>query len=103
MDKGFSKDLNEMMEFPEKGIFSKVLAKSASYHYTLMCLAQGTDIDTHMSTKAGVVQVLKGTGSFTLFDREIRMNPGVFIFMPKNAPHALQADEDLAILLALTS
>nr|VFK31054.1 MAG: nitric oxide dioxygenase [Candidatus Kentron sp. MB]VFK35420.1 MAG: nitric oxide dioxygenase [Candidatus Kentron sp. MB]VFK77281.1 MAG: nitric oxide dioxygenase [Candidatus Kentron sp. MB] len=103
MDQGFSKDLNEMMEFPEKGIFSKVLAKSDSYSYTLMCLAKGTDIDTHTSTKAGVVQVLKGEGLFTLFGKEIDMRPGVFIFMPKNAPHALKADEDLAILLALAN
>jgi len=102
MDQGFSKNLNEMMTFPENGIFSKVLAKSDSYHYTLMCLSKGTDIDTHTSTKTGVVQVLKGTGSFTLFDREIPMKPGIFIFMPKNAPHALKANEDLAILLALS-
>nr|VFK37006.1 MAG: Cupin domain-containing protein [Candidatus Kentron sp. SD]VFK42087.1 MAG: Cupin domain-containing protein [Candidatus Kentron sp. SD] len=100
MDQGFFRDLHEMMEFPEKGIFSKVLAKSDSYGYTLMCLAKGTDIDTHASTKTGVVQVLKGTGLFTLFDREIPMKPGIFIFMPKNAPHALKADQDLAILLA---
>jgi nitric oxide dioxygenase len=100
---GFSKDLNKMMEFPKDGIFSKVLAKSEKYNYTLMCLAKGSDIDTHTSTKDGVVQVLKGKGTFTLFDKKIDMEPGVFIFMPKNAPHSLQADEDLAILLLLTS
>ena len=98
----FSKDLNELMQFPEKGIFSTVLAKSEDYNYTLMCLAGGTDIDEHTSTKTGVVQVLKGKGTFKLFDKDIEMKPGVFIFMPKNAPHSLKADEDLAILLLLT-
>ena len=103
MEKGFSKDLNGLMQFPKEGIFSTVLAKSDSYNYTLMCLAGGTDIDTHTSTKNGVVQVLRGKGVFTLFDKKIRMEPGVFIFMPKDAPHALKAEEDLAILLCLTS
>ena len=103
MEKGFSKDLNGLMQFPKEGIFSTVLAKSDSYNYTLMCLAGGTDIDTHTSTKNGVVQVLRGKGVFTLFDKKIRMEPGVFIFMPKDAPHALKADEDLAILLCLTT
>ena len=71
MEKGFSKNLNDLMEFPKEGIFSTVLAKSDSYNYTLMCLAAGADIDTHTSTKTGVVQVLKGKGTFRLFDRDI--------------------------------
>lgn len=102
-DKGFFKNLNEVMEFPKDGIFSKVLAKSDSYNYTLMCLSKGTDIDEHTSTKNGVVQVLKGKGTFKLFDKEIEMKPNIFIFMPKGAPHSLKAEEDLAILLLLTN
>ena len=102
-NKGFSRDLNESMQFPKEGVFSTVLAKSDIYNYTLMCLAAGTDIDEHTSTKVGVVQVLKGKGKFKLFDKEIEMKQGVFIFMPKNAPHSLKAKEDLAILLCLTS
>ena len=101
-EKGFSKNLNELMQFPKEGVFSTVLAKSDNYNYTLMCLAAGTDIDEHTSTKNGVVQVLKGKGSFNLFDKEIEMKQGVFIFMPKDAPHSLKAEEDLAILLLLT-
>ena len=103
MDKGFSKDLNEMMQFPKEGIFSTVLAKSENYNYTLMCLAAGTNIDEHTSTKNGVVQVLKGNGTFRLFDEDIEMKPGIFIFMPKDAPHSLKAKEDLAIMLCLTT
>ncbi|MBP2030699.1 nitric oxide dioxygenase [Methanohalophilus levihalophilus] len=103
MDKGFSRDLTELMQFPTEGIFSTVLAKSENYNYTLMCLAAGSDIDEHTSTKNGVVQVLKGKGKFRLFDQDIEMKEGVFIFMPKNAPHSLKADEDLSILLCLTT
>tara|TARA_Y100000310_G_scaffold344969_1_gene460857 strand:- start:1133 stop:1450 length:318 start_codon:yes stop_codon:yes gene_type:complete len=102
-NKGFSKNLNELMEFPKEGIFSKVLAKSDTYNYTLMCLAKGTDIDTHTSTKNGCVQVLQGKGTFRLFDKDIKMEPGVFIFMPKDAPHSLKAEENLAILLCLSN
>lgn len=103
IDTGFFKDLNNLMQFPKEGVYSTVLAKSDTYNYTLMCLGKGTDIDTHTSTRNGVVQVLKGKGIFTLFDKDIEMKEGVFIFMPKNAPHSLSADEDLAILLLLTN
>lgn len=100
-DQGFSFDLNEVIQFPEGGIYSKVLAKSRTYNYTLLCLAKGSDMDTHTSTKNGCVQVLRGKGTFVLFDKKIDMKPGVFIFMPKNAPHSLEAHEDLAFLLCL--
>lgn len=101
-NKGFFNDLNELMEFPKEGIFSKVISKSETSNYTLMCLSAGTDIDEHTSTKEGSVLVLKGKGVFTLFDKEIEMRPGVIIFVPKDAPHKLRAEEDLAILLTLT-
>ncbi|MFH1360198.1 MAG: cupin domain-containing protein [Candidatus Omnitrophota bacterium] len=100
-EKGFSLNINTMMEFPKEGIFSKVLAKSETYNFTLMCLAKGSEIDTHTSTKNGGIQVLKGQGTFTLSGEDIPMEPGVFIFMPADAPHSLKADEDLAILLCL--
>ncbi len=99
--KGFFRDLEKLMQFPAEGVFSTVIAKSETYNCTLMCLAKGTGIDTHTSTKEGIVYVIKGKGLFKLFEKKIEMTPGVFIVMPKNAPHSLKADEDLAILLML--
>lgn len=91
------------MEFPKEGIFSKVLVKTETSNYTLMCLAKGTDISEHTSTREAAVTVLKGKGIFVLGGKKIRMSPGVFIFMPAGAPHSLSADKDsnLAILLSL--
>lgn len=101
MVKSVISDLEKMMEFPKEGVFSKVLVKTVVSNHTLMCLAKGSDISEHTSTKEAAVTVLKGTGTFILRRKKIRMKPGVFIFMPKNAPHSLSADEDLAILLSL--
>ncbi|MDD4939928.1 MAG: cupin domain-containing protein [Candidatus Omnitrophica bacterium] len=95
------KDLEEMMEFPKEGIFSKVLVKTEISNYTLMCLAKGSDISEHTSTREAAVTVLKGKGTFVLNGKRIEMKPGVFIFMPKNAPHSLSAKKDLAMILSL--
>jgi quercetin dioxygenase-like cupin family protein len=102
MTKSVIKDLEKMMEFPKEGIFSKVLVKTDISNYTLMCLAKGSDISEHTSTREAAVTVLKGRGTFVLNGKKIKMEPGVFIFMPKNAPHSLSAKEDLAILLSLS-
>ena len=96
------KDLVGMMEFPKEGVFSKVLVKSEVSNHTLMCLAKGSDISEHTSTREAAVTVLKGKGTFVLNGENIKMEPGFFIFMPKDAPHSLSANEDLAILLSLS-
>lgn len=94
-------NLEKMMEFPQEGVLSKVLVKTNVSNHTLMCLAKGSDISEHTSTREAAVTVLKGKGTFVLGRKKIKMKPGVFIFMPKDAPHSLSADEDLAILLSL--
>lgn len=101
MAKTKTEDLEKMMEFPKEGVFSKVLIKTEVSNYTLMCLAKGSDISEHTSTREAAVTVLKGEGIFVLNGKRIKMKPGVFIFMPKNAPHSLSASKDLAILLSL--
>jgi quercetin dioxygenase-like cupin family protein len=103
MVKSIIADLEKMMEFPREGVFSKVLVKTPVSNHTLMCLAKGSDISEHTSTREAAVTVLKGTGTFVLGSKKIKMRPGVFIFMPANAPHALSAHQDLAILLSLVT
>lgn len=97
-----TKNLSRSMEFPREGVFSKVLVKTARSSHTLMCLSKGTDISEHTSTREAAVTVLKGKGIFFIEKTKIKMEPGVFIFMPKDTPHALSASEDLAILLSLS-
>lgn len=101
MVKSVIENLDKMMEFPKEGIFSKVLVKTEVSNHTLMCLAKGSDISEHTSSREASVTVLRGKGVFILNGKKIKMVPGVFIFMPKNAPHSLSADSDLAILLSL--
>lgn len=102
MIKSLVENLEQMMEFPKQGVFSKVLVKTDISNHTLMCLAKGSDISEHTSTREAAITVLKGKGTFVLNGKKIKMEPGVFIFMPKNAPHSLSASENLAILLSLS-
>jgi len=97
-----TKDLFKMAKFSKDGVLSNVLVKGNVSNHTLMCLAKGTDISQHTSTREGALTILKGKGTFVLNGKKIKMKPGVFIFMPKNAPHSLTADENLAFLLSLS-
>jgi quercetin dioxygenase-like cupin family protein len=94
--------LKDKIEYAETGILSKVLLKLPYCQYTLFCLAAGTDIAEHTSTRNAVIQMIEGQGTLTLAGQEINLEPGVFVWMPANAPHALKADVNLAFLLTLS-
>ncbi|MFB2979359.1 cupin domain-containing protein [Microseira sp. BLCC-F43] len=98
----FTTQLREQIEYPTGGVLSKVLLKDNNCQYTLFCLASGTEISEHTSTRNATVHVLQGRGILTLEGREITLVPGIFVFMPANAPHALKAEENLAFLLTLS-
>lgn len=90
-----------MIEYPNKGILSKQIIKSDKQDATLFCMAAGTEIDEHTSTKEGSVHVIEGKGVFNLRGKDIEMIPGEFIFMPENAVHSLKAEENTAFILNL--
>lgn len=94
--------LRDKIEYAETGVVSKVLLKVPHCQYTLFCLAAATDIAEHTSTRNAVVHVIEGQGALTLEGQDITLEPGVFVYMPANAPHALKADTNLAFLLTLS-
>lgn len=94
--------LRSRIEYPSAGILSKIILQLPKCQYTLFCLAEGTEISEHTSTKNATVNVLEGKGILTLEGKDIPLETGVFIFMPANAPHALKATQNLAFLLTLS-
>lgn len=94
--------LQDRIEYAETGVLSKVLLKLPYCQYTLFCLAAGTEITEHTSTRNAVVQVVEGQGILTLEGQDIALKAGVWVFMPANAPHALNAETNLAFLLTLS-
>ncbi len=94
-------NVKELIEYSRAGIVSKELVKTDKSNITLFCMARGTEMSEHTSTKEGFVFVLEGSGAFILEGKEIKMLPSAFIFMKRNAVHALKADEDTSFLLSL--
>jgi quercetin dioxygenase-like cupin family protein len=92
----------DQIEYPEAGILSKVLLKDNCCQYTLFCLAAGTEISEHTTTRNATVHVLAGQGELTFEGQVIILEPGTFVVIPAHAPHALNAAKNLAFLLILS-
>ncbi len=100
MDKNW-KNVNNLIDYSEGGILSKDLFKDQSKDLSLFCMAKGTKISDHTSTKSGFVYVLEGKGVFNLEGKDIKMLPGVLIHMEANAIHSLKAEENTSFILIL--
>lgn len=97
----FSLQLRDRIDYSEGGVLSKVILKDDKCQHTLFCLAADTSISEHTSTRNAAINVVEGRGILTLEGNDIQLEPGVFVFMVANAPHALKAEQNLAFLLTL--
>ena len=95
--------LQNYLEYPEAGVLNKLLFKDNTCQYSLFCLAAKTEISEHTATRNATIHAIEGTGILTLNGDTIPLQPGVFVFMPANAPHALEAKSNLAFILTLSS
>ncbi len=96
-----NKDICELIEYPKKGILSKKIIENKESETTLFCMAEGTKISEHTSTKPGIIYIVEGKGIFNLGGKDIKMQKNVFIFMEKNIVHSLTANENTSFLLIL--
>ncbi len=96
-----SSNLRKLISYSEGGITSKVIVKTGTMNVTLFCMAAGTELSEHTSTKEGLVYVLEGKGTFTLEGKPLQMLPEVLIHMKSGAVHSLEVQEDTSFLLVL--
>lgn len=94
--------LRDTIEYPPAGVLTKILVKDNNCQHTLVLLAAGSDIAEHNSARNATINVLEGKGSLTLEGKDIVLQPGVFVFMPARAPHALKSEENLAFILTFS-
>ena len=94
----FAANLRELADYQKPGVSRKALVKQGQDNFSLVCLTAGTQIPEHTAARNVSVTVISGSGRLTLAGDEIALEPGVFVYMPANTPHALYATENLAFL-----
>ena len=95
--------LQNHLQYPEAGVLNKLLFKDNTCQYSLFCLAANTEISEHTATRNATIHALEGRGILTLNGETIQLEPGIFVLIPANAPHALEAKSNLAFILTLSS
>ena len=94
-------NLDEAVQFAEKGIVSKTLVDCPEIKIVLFCMVAGQSLSGHAAGTAATIQVLSGKAAITLGDDVHQGVPGSFYYMPAKLYHAIHAEEDLVFLLDL--
>lgn len=94
----FTANLRELVDYTKPGVSRKPLIQDEHTRFALICLSAGTQLPEHTAARNVSVTVIEGRGILTLAGQEVVLEPGVFVYMPANTPHALYAIENLAFL-----
>jgi quercetin dioxygenase-like cupin family protein len=94
-------NLEEAVQFADKGIVSKTLVDCPEVKIILFCMVSGQSLSGHAAGTAATIHVLKGKAAIKLGEDDHQGVPGSFYYMPARLYHAIHADEELVFLLHL--
>ncbi len=94
-------NVESMIEFASDGIVSKTIAEQSCCKVVVSCMSSGQSLSEHTASSAAAIQILQGRGKLQLGEESCCTEPGVWIYMPPDCPHAVQAEKDLVFLLTL--
>lgn len=93
--------LAKEIDWQEGQVISKTLVQNNGVGITLFAFAAGEGISAHDSTGDALVQMLDGTGKFTVGGKEYILKAGDALIMPARIPHAVYAPENFKMLLTV--
>ena len=93
--------LASQIDYQPGQVVSKTLAQNNAVSLTLFSVEKGEEISTHVSGGDAMVQVLEGTGRFTVDGVPHILHEGESIVMPADIPHAVFGEERFKMLLTV--
>ena len=93
--------LASQIDYQPGQVVSKTLAQNNAVSLTLFSFEKGKEISTHASGGDAMVQVLEGTGRFTVDGVPHILQQGESIVMPAGIPHAVYGEERFKMLLTV--
>lgn len=93
--------LDSLITPTEKGIASRVLARSAGGNITLFAFDAGEELAEHSAPFDALAMTLSGALTLTIGGKQVKATPETIVLMPANVPHAIYASERSRMLLIM--
>ena len=93
--------LADLVTPTERGIASRVLAKTGGGNVSLFAFDGGEGLTEHTTPFEALALVLEGSIALTIGGQVVEATPGTIVRMPANVPHALEATLSSRLLLIM--
>jgi quercetin dioxygenase-like cupin family protein len=98
----FVASLNEKLpEIVPDSIVSRTLFTSPQLKAVLFGFAAGQELSEHTASTPAIIHILSGQAELTLGGATHAAEPGTWVHMPAQLPHALVARTEVSMLLLL--
>jgi len=98
---GKAQELTKLVEYANDSIVSKTVLDKTAGTVTLFAFDKGQRLSEHKASYDAAVQVIDGTGRFTIGGKDVNVSAGQIIVMPADIPHAVTAEEKFKMLLIM--
>lgn len=93
--------MNDLIEYQEGSIVSRVILKSEAGNVTMFAFDKGQELSEHSAPYDALVQVMDGEAEIRISGKPFLVKNGEAIIMPANDPHAVLAVEKFKMLLTM--
>ncbi|MFW5860523.1 MAG: cupin domain-containing protein [Planctomycetota bacterium] len=90
-----------LVEYGEDAVVSRTVVDQPTGTVTVFAFAAGQRLSEHSAPFDALVQVVDGSGVFTIGGTEHRVAAGELIIMPADIPHAVDARERFKMVLTM--
>jgi quercetin dioxygenase-like cupin family protein len=94
-------NLNEIIEYQNDAVVSKILLKKETGNVTLFAFDEGQGLSEHTTPFDAMVQIVDGEAEITIDGISYQVKNGEYIIMPANVPHALKAIKKYKMMLTM--
>jgi quercetin dioxygenase-like cupin family protein len=101
MERPVIADLSAMTQVADQGIVSKSIVENDHHKLVHFTFAPGQELSEHTASVPAAIHILGGRGTVVLDGTAHEARPGMLFYMPAEMRHAVQASEDLVMLLTM--
>jgi quercetin dioxygenase-like cupin family protein len=94
-------ELTALISHTEKGIASRVIARTGGGSVTLFTFDAGEELSEHTAPYDALVVVFEGTLMLNVGGTAVRAAPGTVVRIPANVPHSVESPERSKMLLVM--
>jgi quercetin dioxygenase-like cupin family protein len=94
-------ELTALISPTEKGIASRVIARTGGGSVTLFAFDAGEELSEHSTSYEALAVVLEGTLKLNVGGKSVRAVSGTVVRLPANVPHAVESLERSKMLLIM--